>query len=98
VPHVIILTKVDNVCPLVMDDLSTIFDSAEMSSLVYEVSSLFGLPRANVLPFRNVEDQLEADYMVDLLALFNMRQILRFATGFIDTQSMLTKREDTSGM
>ncbi|KAL3875163.1 hypothetical protein ACJMK2_038091, partial [Sinanodonta woodiana] len=54
IPQVVILTKVDNVCPLVMKDLSVIFYSTDISSLVEETAVKFGLPRRNVLPLKKL--------------------------------------------
>ncbi|KAL3875303.1 hypothetical protein ACJMK2_038223, partial [Sinanodonta woodiana] len=91
VPKVLILTKADKVCLAVDNDLSMIFNSENMSTLIHEAAGEFGLPHANVLPFKNYERELEADNKVELLALWSLRQILHCSYGFIDMKSTLTR-------
>jgi hypothetical protein len=59
---------------------------------VGKASQLLGLPRANVLPIKNYENEEELDENISILALLALRKILNFAEDFMD--HMLDKKEE----
>ncbi len=88
----ILLTKVDKVCPYVTKDPGSIFYSSAVRDLVEQVSELVGLPRAHVLPVKNYEKELELVDAVDVPALISLRQMLRFADDYL--YNFLDEEED----
>lgn len=60
----------------------------EVEELVDKVAELVGLPRANIVPIKNYECEMELRLDINILALLALRQILNFAddylTNFLD--------------
>ncbi|XP_053376730.1 interferon-induced protein 44-like [Mercenaria mercenaria] len=92
VPQIILLTKVDKLCKDVQADVSSTYKSHTVEQHVDKAAQLLGLPRANVLPVKNYENELELDDNVNILALLSLRQILYLAEDFME--NMLEKRND----
>ncbi|XP_053391218.1 interferon-induced protein 44-like isoform X1 [Mercenaria mercenaria] len=92
IPQIILLTKIDKLCNNVEKDVSLVFKSPEVEQHVEKASQLLGLPRANVLPVKNYENENELDDNISILALLALRQILYFAEDFLD--HMLDKKND----
>ncbi|XP_053376723.1 interferon-induced protein 44-like [Mercenaria mercenaria] len=92
VPQIILLTKIDTLCKDVQADVSSTYKSHTVEQHVDKAAQLLGLPRANVLPVRNYENELELDDNVNILALISLRQILYLAEDFME--NMLEKRND----
>ncbi len=93
IPHVVLLTKIDQVCPYVSNDISQVFLSVDVLSAVDTISTILGVPRSHILPIKNYENEIELDSNVDLLALLAMRQILRNADSYFDEQFDLLNTE-----
>ena len=79
----VLLTKVDRVCPEVEQNRSKIFYSTVVQELVDEVSQLAGLPRSHILPVKNYESEMELEDDVSIPALLSIRQMLRFADDYL---------------
>ncbi|XP_045161344.2 interferon-induced protein 44-like [Mercenaria mercenaria] len=92
IPQTILLTKVDKLCKDVQRDVSLVFKSPEVEQHVEKASQLLGLPRANVLPVKNYENEHDLDDNISILALLALRQVLYFAEDFLD--HMLDKMDD----
>ena len=88
VPQIVLLTKIDKYCKALQGDVSKIFSAPEIGELVDKVAELTGLPRANIVPIKNYECEMELREDIDILALLALRQILNFAddylTNFLD--------------
>ncbi|KAK3596054.1 hypothetical protein CHS0354_032582 [Potamilus streckersoni] len=79
IPQVVLLTKVDRLCPTVCDDLSNVFYSPKVKEKVDLVAERFGIPRTNILPVKNIENEIEVEKDISILALLALRQMLFFA-------------------
>ena len=75
----ILLTKVDNLCKEVKKDISQVFFSEEVQKVVNKASEVFRVPRGNVFPVKNYEDEVQLREGVDILALLALRQLLNLA-------------------
>nr|XP_022296595.1 interferon-induced protein 44-like [Crassostrea virginica] len=88
IPQIVLLTKIDKYCKALQGDVSKIFSAPEIGELVDKVAELTGLPRANIVPIKNYECEMELREDIDILALLALRQILNFAddylTNFLD--------------
>ncbi|VDI11098.1 Hypothetical predicted protein [Mytilus galloprovincialis] len=84
VPQVVLLTKVDKVCPIMTEEsVSRVFYSPIVQEVVDRVSQIMGLPRAHILPLKNYESEMELDDNVSTLALITLQQVLRFADDYM---------------
>ncbi|XP_060585696.1 interferon-induced protein 44-like [Ruditapes philippinarum] len=92
IPQIILLTKIDKLCKEVEQDVSLVFNSPEVQQHVEKASQILGLPRANVLPVKNYENELELHDNNSILQLLALRQMLNFAQDFLD--HLLDKKDD----
>ncbi|XP_065101872.1 interferon-induced protein 44-like [Paramisgurnus dabryanus] len=84
VPQIVLMTKVDEACPLVEGDLRYVYVSSYIKSKVQEVSSRLGVPVSCVLPVKNYSQELELNLSCDLLLLTAVQQMLNYAEDYLD--------------
>lgn len=79
----VLLTKIDKLCPEVEDNISKTFNSLAIKETVDKVSQTMGIPRASVLPIKNYEQEGELEDNISILALYSLKQILNFADDYM---------------
>ncbi|XDV22463.1 hypothetical protein PO909_027350 [Leuciscus waleckii] len=84
IPQMVLMTKVDETCPHVQNDLENIYASSYIKMKVQEVSSRLGVPVSCVLPVKNYSQELELELKCDILLLNAIQQMLRFANDYFD--------------
>ncbi|XP_052395578.1 interferon-induced protein 44-like isoform X5 [Carassius gibelio] len=84
IAQIVLMTKVDEACPLVEKDLQNIYLSPYIKSKVQEVSSRLGVPVSCVLPVKNYSQELELELNCDVLLLTALQQMLNFADDYLD--------------
>ncbi|XP_024299567.1 interferon-induced protein 44 isoform X1 [Oncorhynchus tshawytscha] len=84
VPQLVLLTKVDEACPLVRDDLTNIYLSHYIERMTREVSGCLGVSQSCVLPVKNYSRELELDVHTDILLLTAVVQMLRYSNSYFD--------------
>ncbi|KAK7136982.1 hypothetical protein R3I93_017143 [Phoxinus phoxinus] len=84
IPQMVLMTKVDETCPHVQNDLENIYASSYIKMKVQEVSSRLGVPVSCVLPVKNYSQDLELELKCDVLLLNAIQQMLRFADDYLD--------------
>ena len=72
----VLLTKVDKLCPEVSEDISHVFKSKAVEEQVNKISQLLGVPANQVLPIKNYMTEVELSVNVSTLALLTLRQVL----------------------
>ncbi|XP_032426946.1 interferon-induced protein 44-like [Xiphophorus hellerii] len=87
IPQLVLLTKVDEACPLVKDDLRNIYKSGYIKDLMQDVSVRVGVPLSCVIPVKNYSGELELDLNCDILLLSAVVQMLRFVDNYFDDLS-----------
>ncbi|XP_053391224.1 interferon-induced protein 44-like [Mercenaria mercenaria] len=90
IPQALLLTKVDKLCKDVEKNVSQVFKSETVEEHVEKASQLLGLPRGNVLPVKNYENEMQLEENISILALLSLRQILYFAEDYME--NMMDKR------
>jgi hypothetical protein len=95
IPQLILLTKVDKLCNDVQKDVSMVFYSSKVEQAVDKASQLLGLPRANILPVKNYENEAELDDHIDILALLALRKMLHCSEDFM--LNMKHREQDVQG-
>ncbi|WAR25380.1 IFI44-like protein [Mya arenaria] len=88
VPQAVLLTKIDTVSDTVDEDVSRVFNCADIEQKVKKASEVLGLPRNSVFPVKNYEHEIDGDRNVDILALVALRQLLYFAMDYLENQKM----------
>ncbi|XP_061594808.1 interferon-induced protein 44-like isoform X2 [Cololabis saira] len=87
IPQLVLLTRIDEACPLVKEDLRNVYKSLYIKNLMQEVSSRLGMPMSCVVPVKNYSEELELDMNCDILLLSAITQMLRFVDNYFDELS-----------
>ncbi|KAM4738707.1 interferon-induced protein 44-like [Anableps anableps] len=87
IPQLVLLTKVDEACPLVKEDLRNVYKSGYIKDLMQEVSTRLGVPLSCIVPVKNYSEELELDLNSDILLLGAVIQMLRFVDNYFDELS-----------
>uniref|UniRef100_A0A3B3D0Y3 TLDc domain-containing protein n=1 Tax=Oryzias melastigma TaxID=30732 RepID=A0A3B3D0Y3_ORYME len=80
----VLLTQVDEACPLVKKDIRNVYKSKYIKDLMEEASTRVGVPLSCIVPVKNYSEELELDTNTDILLLTAAVQILRFVDNYID--------------
>ncbi|XP_061594815.1 uncharacterized protein LOC133458672 isoform X3 [Cololabis saira] len=84
IPQLALLSKVDEACPLVKEDLRNIYKSGYIKDLMQEVSTRLGMPMSYVVPVKNYSEELELDMNCDILLLSAITQMLQSVDNYFD--------------
>ncbi|XP_060776875.1 interferon-induced protein 44-like [Neoarius graeffei] len=84
IPQMVLLTKVDEACPYVGEDLKHIYQSHYIYRMMNEVSVQLGVSLNTVVPVKNYSKELELDLHTDILLLSAVLQIIRTTEAFFD--------------
>ncbi|TDH08692.1 hypothetical protein EPR50_G00100860 [Perca flavescens] len=84
IPQLVLVTKVDEACPLVTEDVRNIYKSGYIKEIMQEVSARLGVPLSCVVPVKNYSEELELDPNSDILLLSAIIQMLRFTDNYFD--------------
>nr|XP_015826363.2 interferon-induced protein 44-like [Nothobranchius furzeri] len=95
IPQLVLLTKVDEACPLVKEDVTNIYKSGDIKDMMQEVSARLGVPLSCIVPVKNYSEELELDMKCDILLLSAVIQMLRFVDNFFDELSDRLSNEET---
>ncbi|XP_052812401.1 interferon-induced protein 44-like [Mya arenaria] len=95
IPLAILLTKIDLACPTLAEDLSGVFKSQVIETKVNKASSIFGVPRNNVWPVKNYENEACVDDDVTILSLLALQRLVHLAEDYIEGQEIgITERDE----
>uniref|UniRef100_A0A8C1U945 G domain-containing protein n=1 Tax=Cyprinus carpio TaxID=7962 RepID=A0A8C1U945_CYPCA len=79
IPQVIVLTKVDEACPLVKNDLKKVYTSITIKRKIQVSSEMIGVPLNCIFPVKNYQDEIKINNDVDVLILTAFEQIVKLA-------------------
>ncbi|XP_073732576.1 interferon-induced protein 44-like [Misgurnus anguillicaudatus] len=79
IPQVIVMTKVDEACPLVKNDLKKIYYSKKIEEKVQYCSIQVGVPITSIFPVKNYHNEINTNDEADVLILKALDQIVRSA-------------------
>ncbi|XP_070835727.1 interferon-induced protein 44-like [Chaetodon trifascialis] len=87
-PQILLMTKIDEACPLVADDLKNVYRSVYIQRKARELSESLGIPLSCVLPVKNYSGELDLDQETDILLLSAVEQMLNYADSFFANQEV----------
>uniref|UniRef100_A0A3P9HMQ8 TLDc domain-containing protein n=1 Tax=Oryzias latipes TaxID=8090 RepID=A0A3P9HMQ8_ORYLA len=87
IPQLVLLTKVDEACSLVKEDIRNVYRSSYIRDVVEEAATRVGVPLSCIIPVKNYSQELELETDVDILLLSAAVQMLRFVDNFFDDLS-----------
>ncbi|XP_056586057.1 interferon-induced protein 44-like [Triplophysa dalaica] len=79
IPQVIVMTKVDEACPLVNKDLRKIYHSKQIQEKMQICHDKLGVQMCDIFPVKNYHEEIDTDDDVDVLILKALDQILQLA-------------------
>ncbi len=80
----VLLTKPDKACSTTAADLSYIYTSEDIYAILSETSQKLGVSMSAILPVKNYHQELELDGRVNILALYALRQMMRYMDDLFD--------------
>ncbi|XP_016375352.1 interferon-induced protein 44 [Sinocyclocheilus rhinocerous] len=87
IPQVIIMTKVDEVCPLVKGNLEKVYASKKIKEKMEECSMRLGVPVNCIFPVKNYHDEDPGNTKMDILILKALLNIVNFASDYVLDQT-----------
>lgn len=87
VPQLVLLTKVDEACESVAEDIRNVYRSDVVRKLMKSVSDELDLPMSCIIPVKNYSQELELELHCDILLLSAAVQMLRVADSYLDNVS-----------
>ncbi|KAM8725865.1 interferon-induced protein 44-like [Acanthopagrus schlegelii] len=76
IPQVAIVTKIDEVCPEIMDDLKNVYKVEYMKEKMEQFSAEVGIPMKSIFPVKNYHDEINLNSNMDSLILSAMKHII----------------------
>ncbi|RXN18997.1 interferon-induced 44-like protein [Labeo rohita] len=88
IPQVLVMTKVDETCPLVKKDLRKMYTSRKIKEKMDLCSATTGVPLTNIFPVKNYHDEIDTNDLIDVLMLKALERIIQIAHDRLkDTES-----------
>ncbi|KAM6992349.1 interferon-induced protein 44-like [Tautogolabrus adspersus] len=78
IPQVIILTKIDEACPEIKEDLRNVYRVASLKNAMEKFSADVGIPLNCIFPVKNYSEEIEINSDTDSLILSALRNIINF--------------------
>ncbi|XP_076852009.1 interferon-induced protein 44-like [Brachyhypopomus gauderio] len=78
-PQIIIMTRVDEACPLVKEDLRKVYTSKKIKEKMQVCSNNLGIPMNYIFPVKNYHEEIDTDDDMDVLILKALDQIVNIA-------------------
>ncbi|XP_060755416.1 interferon-induced protein 44-like [Neoarius graeffei] len=86
-PQVVIMTKVDEVCPLVKENLRKVYTSKKIKEKMQNCSHLLGIPVNHIFPVKNYHEEVDTHDDMDVLILKALEQIVNLANDALESQN-----------
>ena len=83
----VVLTKIDNLCRRVDQDLTYVFNSPDIELCVRTVSEEIGISRSSIFPMQNYTSQEPRSVPKNILALYALENILALADEAMKSQA-----------
>lgn len=83
IPQLILMNKIDGISESVKGDLSTVFHSQEVKERAEKLAHALRLTPYTVLPIKNIDHEQKITTNINILALHNLRQMLRAADDYL---------------
>lgn len=89
--RVVIVTKVDKICPKVKEDIRTLFHSRKVYEAVTKASKLVGVSMNKVFPVQNYVDAVELDTFSNIPLLLALNSAIKMGSDYIKGQRLDNK-------
>ncbi|KAK5614634.1 hypothetical protein CRENBAI_012749 [Crenichthys baileyi] len=89
IPHMVILTKIDEACPEIKKDLKNVCRSSLLQKRVLCFSKLVGIPENCIFPVKNYHSERNVDNDIDALVLNTLRRIIEIGDEHLKNQERI---------
>ncbi|MEQ2186879.1 hypothetical protein GOODEAATRI_033337, partial [Goodea atripinnis] len=83
IPQVVIITKIDQFCLEIAEDLKNVYKVADLKEKMETFSAAVGVPMNCIFPVKNYHEEIDLKDEVDSLILSALRSIINFCDDFI---------------
>ncbi|KAL6481237.1 hypothetical protein MHYP_G00093170 [Metynnis hypsauchen] len=83
IPQIVLLTKIDEACPLVKEDLKKTYTSKKIHEKIYQCSHMLGAPVKFIFPVKNYCYESETNDPTDILIMLALRPIVSAANDYV---------------
>uniref|UniRef100_A0A8C2GWI4 Interferon-induced protein 44-like n=1 Tax=Cyprinus carpio TaxID=7962 RepID=A0A8C2GWI4_CYPCA len=83
IPQAVIMTRVDEVCPLVKKNLRHIYHSKKIKDKMQECSNSVGVPVSHIFPVKNYHEEIDTKNDMDVLILRALKHIVLTADDLV---------------
>ncbi|KAL7852985.1 hypothetical protein SRHO_G00187700 [Serrasalmus rhombeus] len=83
IPQIVLLTKIDEVCPLVKQDLKKTYTSKKIQEKITECSNVIGAPVKSIFPVKNYCYESDTNDPTDILIMLALRHIISAANDYV---------------
>ncbi|MED6243885.1 hypothetical protein ATANTOWER_029245 [Ataeniobius toweri] len=83
IPQVVIVTKIDQFCPEIEEDLKNVYKVADLKKKMETFSADVGVPMNCIFPVKNYHEEIDLKDEVDLLILSVLKSIINFCDDFM---------------
>ncbi|XP_074471670.1 interferon-induced protein 44-like [Sebastes fasciatus] len=83
IPQVAILTRIDEACPEIKDDLKNVYKIKYLKGKMEQFSVDVGIPMNCIFPVKNYHKEIDLNSDIDSLILSSMKSIINFGDDFI---------------
>ncbi|XP_026063167.1 interferon-induced protein 44-like [Carassius auratus] len=84
IPQAVIMTMVDEACPLVKKDLRKIYTSKKIKEKMQECSNSVGVPVSHIFPVKNYHEESDTQNDIDVLILRALTHIVQIADDLLN--------------
>ncbi|CAG2253399.1 unnamed protein product [Mytilus edulis] len=83
IPQLILMNNIGKLSKMIQKDVSKVFQSENIQLQTQHVSKVLGLPAYSVLPMENIHYDHTGNTALEILTLYNLRQMLRATDDFL---------------
>ncbi|XP_060572986.1 interferon-induced protein 44-like isoform X2 [Ruditapes philippinarum] len=87
VATIVLLTKIDVLCECVANDIQNTYMSEKVKQAVDIAKELYSVPKNNIFPIKNYEDEMGRDAHLEILILLALRQMMYYGTDYLNAAS-----------
>ncbi|PWA14341.1 hypothetical protein CCH79_00018487 [Gambusia affinis] len=85
IPHVAILSKIDEACPEIRDDIKNVCQSRVLQEKIQILSKLVGIPENCIFPVKNYHSEKKLNHETDALILYTLRSIIEIGEEYLSS-------------
>ncbi|KAE8286472.1 Interferon-induced protein 44 [Larimichthys crocea] len=87
IPQLVIITKIDEVCPEIKEDVKNVYKLKKVKATMEEFSVKVGIPMNCIFPVKNYHEEIDLNHDIDSLILSSLKGMIDAGDEFLDELS-----------